>query len=360
MTQAAVLFGGPSDEHDISILTGLQVARALPGDPLALYWSKTREWFLVDATSEAADFVEGVPRKARPVTFVAAPGGGFVLKRKPLPIDVVVIACHGGPGEDGSLQGALDLAGIRYTGPGQAASAIGMDKFAFGAVMRSAGLPTLDRVLVGPDHLPDAPFEGPYIVKPRFGGSSIGIEVAEDWDTVKALVSQSPYFGSGGVVEPFVAGSRDLQIGVRTYPQLELSAIEAPAREEGGAIYGYAQKYLAWGGEVSSGRELPARIPAETEERIRSLARTVATVTGIRGIARIDFLERDGEVWVNEINTIPGSMAAYLWTDPPRTRQELFGDLVAEAWAKPARVFSTAGSDGTALRNAGTIASKLG
>jgi len=360
MATAAVLFGGPSDEHDISILTGLQVARALPGDPYALYWSKAGEWFLVDADSEAADFVDGVPRKARPVSFVAAPDGGFIVKRKALPIDVAVIACHGGPGEDGSLQGALDLARIRYTGPGQAASALGMDKFAFGAVMRAAGLPTLERVLVSPDHLPEAPFDGPYITKPRFGGSSIGIEVVEDWDTVAALVSQSPYFASGGVVEPFVAGSRDLQIAVRTYPKLELSAIEAPARDGGGGIYGYDQKYLAWGGEVSAGRELPAQIDPGTEERIRDLARTVTAVTGIRGIARIDFLEHDGEVWVNESNTIPGSMAAYLWIDPPRSREELFTDLVAEAQSTPARVFSTAGSDGTALRNAGTIASKLG
>src|SRR5690606_38710602 len=129
MTTAAVLFGGPSDEHDISILTGLQVAHALD-DPAALYWSKAGEWFLVDPDSEAADFVEGVPRKARPVSFVASSQGGFLVKRKPLDFDVAVIACHGGPGEDGTLQGALDLAGIRYTGPGQAASALGMDKFA--------------------------------------------------------------------------------------------------------------------------------------------------------------------------------------------------------------------------------------
>src|SRR5690606_18819731 len=104
MTTAAVLFGGPSDEHDISILTGLQVARAPPGDPPALYWSKAGEWFRVDADAEAADFVDGVPRKAREVGFVAAPGGGFIVKRKPIPLDVAVIACHGGPGEDGTLQ----------------------------------------------------------------------------------------------------------------------------------------------------------------------------------------------------------------------------------------------------------------
>src|SRR5690606_35958883 len=94
------------------------------------------EWYRVDPEAEAADFVDGVPRKAREVSFVAAPGGGFVQKRRPVPIDVALIACHGGPGEDGTLQGALDLARIRYTGPDQASSALGMDKFTFGAAMR--------------------------------------------------------------------------------------------------------------------------------------------------------------------------------------------------------------------------------
>ena len=360
MTTAAVLFGGPSDEHDISILTGLQVARALPGDPVALYWSKAGEWYRVEADAEAADFVEGVPRKAREVGFLASPGGGFVLKRKPIPLDVAVIACHGGPGEDGTLQGALDLARIRYTGPGQWASALGMDKFGFGAAMKAAGLPTLDRVLVRRGTKNPARFEGPYIVKPRFGGSSIGIEVAEDWNTVEALVASSPYYADGGVVEPFMGGSRDLQIGVRTHPVLELSAIEAPARAEGSGIYGYDQKYLAWGGEVSGGRELPARIDEAVAARLRELAQQVAEVSGVRGVARIDFLEKEGELWVNEINTIPGSMAAYLWIDPARSRAELFADMVSEAAAQTARRFSTAGSDGTALRSAGTIASKLG
>lgn len=361
MSSAAVIFGGPSDEHDISILTGLQVARALSGDLPALYWTKRGEWYRVDPASEAADFVDGVPRKAREVTFVASPGGGFLSRRKPIPIDVAVIACHGGPGEDGTLQGALDLVGMRYTGPGQAPSALGMDKFAFAAAMAAAGLPTLERVLVVDGREAAPAFPGPYIVKPRFGGSSIGIEVAENWDTVLALVSRSPYFGAGGVVEPFMEKSRDLQIALRTYPQLELSAIEEPSRAEGsGGIYGYDQKYLAWGGEVSAGRDLPADLDRDLESRLREMSHEVAAVAGLRGIARIDFLEREGQLWVNEVNTIPGSMAAYLWIEPPRSRAELFADLVAEAAAAPVRTFSTAGSDGTALRNAGTIASKLG
>jgi D-alanine-D-alanine ligase len=358
MSRQAVVFGGPSDEHDISILTGLQVAHALEGIE-AIYWSKSGEWYSVDAGLEAGDFVDGVPRRSREITFVAAPGQGFVAKRKPIDVDTVLIACHGGPGEDGTLQGMLDLAGLRYTGPGQPSSALGMDKLAFGSAMSSAGLPGLPRTLVATGSEEAPGFDGPYIVKPRFGGSSIGIEVAGDWETVLALKASSRYFDQGAVVEPFLAGSRDLQVAVRTYPGFELSAVEAPARS-GDGIYSYDQKYLAWGGEVSEGRELPANLDEATASGIRDLSRRITEVAGLRGIARIDFLEKDGELLVNEVNTIPGSMAVYLWIDPPIGRAQLFTDMLAEAAAGPARMFSTAGSDGTALRNAGTIASKLG
>jgi len=334
------------------------VARAVEGIE-AIYWSKSGEWHSVEPGLEAADFVEGVPRRSKEISFVGSPGQGFVSKRKPLGIDAVLIACHGGPGEDGTLQGMLDLAGLRYTGPGQAASALCMDKLAFGSAMASAGLPTLPRALVVTGREPAPGFPGPYIVKPRFGGSSIGIEVAEDWETVTALKASSRFLDQGAVVEPFLGGSRDLQVAVRTHPQWELSAVEAPARS-GEGIYSYDQKYLAWGGEVSAGRELPASMDDATAKGIHDLSRRITGVAGLRGIARIDYLERDGELYVNEVNTIPGSMAVYLWIDPPLPRARLFEDMLAEAASGVTRVFSTAGSDGTALRSAGAIASKLG
>lgn len=358
MSKPAVLFGGPSDEHDISILTGLQAARAL-GEVNAVYWSKSGEWYLVEALLEAGDFAAGVPKRARELAFIASPGQGLVLRRKPIDSDVVFIACHGGPGEDGTLQGLLDLVGLRYTGPGQAASALGMDKLAFGSAMSAAGLPTLPRVLVVAGDEPAPGFPAPFIAKPRFGGSSIGIEVAGDWETVLRLKRSSSFFDQGAVVEPFLEGSRDLQVAVRTFPEWEQSAVEAPARS-GGGIYSYDQKYLAWGGEVSGGRELPATLDEGLSRGIAELARRVTEVAGLRGVARIDFLEKDGQLYVNEVNTIPGSMAAYLWIDPPITRERLFGDMIEEAKRGPTRVFSVAGSDGTALRSAGTIASKLG
>lgn len=356
MTRPAVIFGGPSPEHDISVSTGLQAARTLDR-PTCIYWDTTGRFHLVDPDLEMSDFADGVPRKARELDLVAQPGGGFVLKRKPLELSVLVNCCHGGPGEDGTLQGALDLAGIRYTGPGRAGSALGMDKLSFGAAVAGAGLPALPRVLLGPDRVP--PFDPPYIVKPRFGGSSIGIEVAADAATAHALLATSPHLDDGAVVEPFVADCRDLQVAVRTYPEFALSAVEEPVRDTGG-VYSYRQKYLAWGEQGGIARKLPADVAPDLRRGIEEAARLVADLVGVRSVARIDFLERDGELWVNEINTIPGSLAAYLWIDPPLSRRELLDDMIAEAASAPPRRFSTAGADGSALRNAGTIAGKLG
>jgi len=357
----AVVFGGPSPEHDISVLTGLQAARLLTdaGRQIeAIYWSKTGKWYQVDPGLEAADFADGVPAKARELHFVAEPGAGWQIKRKPLGVDVALLALHGGPGEDGSIQGALDLAGIRYSGPDAAGSMLGMDKLAFGAAVANAGLPSLPRALVTSDTKPD--FEPPYIVKPRFGGSSIGIEVVDDLATAQGLTQSSPHMRRGAVVEPFIEASRDLNIAIRTYPELELSAIEAPERTSG--FYDYAEKYLSGGGLEGSARQLPAddALPKGMVETIHTSAVAVAGLVGVRSVARLDFLEHDGTVWVNEINTIPGTLSMYLWVDPPISRTQLVSDLLTEVEESKLRTFTTAGADGMALRSAEAISKKLG
>lgn len=359
----AVLFGGPSPEHDISILTGLQAARSLSStvkEVTALYWSKTGEFFAVDPRLEAIAFAEGVPRGAAPLLFAVGPEGGFLRKHKPFPIDVVVNCCHGGPGEDGTVQAAFDLAGLPYTGPSLVGAYLGMDKLAFSAVAAGAGLPTLPRVAVTAE-TGAIPFPPPYVVKPRFGGSSLGIEVVDDVATARALAAGSPLLREGAVAEPFLEGGRDLNLAVLTYPSLQLSAIERPERKGGGGIYSYAQKYLSpgGGGLVSSPRELPARIPGEVAGRIREMAAAVASLFAVRSVARIDFLEREGELWLNEINTIPGSLSVYLFVDPPLGWAGLLAGLIAEARSSR-RVFSAVGADGTALRGAASVAAKLG
>jgi D-alanine-D-alanine ligase len=207
----------------------------------------------------------------------------------------------------------------------------------------------------------DPPFAGPYIVKPRFGGSSIGIDTVADIATARARLDANVHLRAGAVLEPFRPDSYDLNIAVRTWPELTLSAIEKPVRSAGGSdILGYADKYVGGEGMVSAPRELPAPIPDATADRIRAMARTVAGVALARGVARIDFLADGDELYVNEINTIPGSLAKYLWIDPPVPFETLLLDMVAEAEARPTSHYTTTGADGTALRSAGSIASKLG
>ena len=358
MPKPAVLFGGPSPEHDVSIVTGLAAARAL-GDTSAVYWSKDGRFWEVDAGLEAADFLDGVPRKAGPLRLVA--GEGFVGKRRPLELSAVVNCCHGGPGEDGTIQGAMDLAGVAYTGPTAAGAALCMDKLAFGTVVTAAGLPSLPRLALDADT--SVAWDGPSIVKPRYGGSSIGIEVVADADTAKALLGRSPHLRAGAVIEPYRKDAYDLNVAVRSWPELQLSAIERPLRKGSGDILGYGDKYLAGEGMASAPRELPAQLPAPAAARVREMAAAVARLAGARGVARIDFLaagDDAGELYVNEVNTIPGSLARYLWVDPEVPFRRLLEDMVDEAVRRPAFVWSTQGADGSALRAAGSIAGKLG
>ncbi len=360
-----VCFGGPSPEHDVSVLTGLQAARTLVDSGrqvTGLYWARNGVWYQVPPTLEPAAFAEGPPQSASEIHLVASPGWGFVQegrfgRLRRLELDSVVVCCHGGPGEDGSLQAALDLAGVAYTGPSVHGAALGMDKLAFGALARAWGMPVLERELLSPK----VGFGGPYILKPRFGGSSIGVEVAADLEAAQMIAKASPYLRQGAVVEPYRPDLFDLNVGVRSWPVLELSALEKPLRSDPRAeILSFADKYRGGAGMASAPRELPARVPAELEAKARDLASRVAEMVGLRGVARVDFLaSEEGELYVNEVNTIPGSLGRYLWVDPPIPFLKLLEDLLEEAKARPAASLVATGADGALLRSAASIAAKL-
>lgn len=367
-SDVAVVFGGPSPEHDVSVLTGLQAARAVGAR--ALYWTKTGEWYEVDPKLEASAFVQGVPHGASRVQLLLESGftseGARFGRPRPLGIDVAVLCCHGGPGEDGTLQAALDLAGIRYAGPTVAGAALGMDKLAFADVMAQAGLPALPRLLLD-EATSDVAFGPPYIVKPRFGGSSIGIAAnVADLQTAVALLTANRHLRAGAVLEPYRADLFDLQIGVRNWPEPSLSAIERPLRtpRAGGAagepdILGYADKYVGGEGMASAPRELPAQLDGGLERSLRECAAAVARLCSVRGVARVDFLSDGKELFVNEINTIPGSLARYLWIDPPVAFATLLTDMISEARERPSHHYTVEGADGTVLKGAASIAAKL-
>ena len=332
-----------------------------------MYWSKAGEFYEVPSGTEAAGFLEGMPAHAVRLRLISGPGGGFVrpgsglrAREDRLELDAVLVCCHGGPGEDGTLQGALDLTGLAYSGPTASGAALGMDKLAFAALMVYAGLPALERLPLH-SHSAKPAFSPPYIVKPRFGGSSIGIEVVADFDTALARLEANAHLRHGAILEPYHEEMFDLQLAVRSWPELQLSAIERPLRSRGGGeILGYEDKYVGAQGMTSAPRELPAQIEPALGRRIGALAAEVASLVGLRGVARLDFLSDGQNLYINEVNTIPGSLSHYLFIDPRLPFTTLLLDLLIEATARPAAAYSAAGSDGSVLRVAGSIASKLG
>lgn len=355
----AVIFGGPSPEHDISILTGLQSSRVLNNkyNVHNIYWSKENKWYLVDDNLESQDFINNNKIFKKELTLKLDSSPGFYLKKKKLNIDSVLNACHGGPGEDGTLQSLLTLLEINFTGPSLTTSQLCMDKYSFYTFMKANNIPVLEKHLLQNSHSPT--FEGPYILKPRFGGSSIGVEVVNEYDTALKLADGSKLYQQGATVEKFLEDSVDYLVALRTYPQVEFSEIEKPIRSNNFELFSYQDKYLENGGLEGSKRELPAQLPKNIEKEIINILETLVSLISFNGISRVDFLISEDKIYLNEINTIPGSHALYLWENLGYNKFQLLDDMVQESMQRDSN-WTSEGSDGLALKSAKDIQSKLG
>ena len=232
-----------------------------------------------------------------------------------------------------------------------------MDKYIFYTLMKESGIPVLDKHLVATNSKPK--FSGPYILKPRFRGSSNGVEVVEDYETALKLSSNSKIYSQGSTVQKFLKNSDDLLIAIRTHPNLDFSEIEKPIRTSNFELFSYNDKYLDNGGLEGSKRELPATISSEIESQIKKILTLFVEQIEIRGISRVDFLFHNEKLYLNEVNTIPGSHALYLWQNIGKSKFELLNDMIQEAKNSVSH-WSTEGSDGVALKSAKDIQSKLG
>ncbi len=365
--QVGVVFGGPSPEHDISILTGLQAAHSMVEDGkevCSLYWDKSGRWKRVPATLEASDFLVPEIKGSIPVSLSVPEGFTERYRRRLVPLNLrtVLNCCHGGPGEDGSLTAMLMMSGIRVTGPRPSAAALAMDKLATSALAQSVGVPSIETVLWSPTRidtlrLPDPP----WLVKPRWGGSSIDVEAGiEDMETIAALAKRG-VCRAGLLVQPYLKDWIDLNVSVRSYPEVQCSAVERPVLGDA-AILGYEEKYLVGReGLQSAHRELPADIPCEIHDRIVAYSVVLAKSMDLTGAPRFDFLWDGSEsILMCEVNTIPGAWGNYLWHEVGVPRSELYETLVAEAAAGSGWLYQwSRSSDGRALRASDTIASKL-
>lgn len=362
-----VIVGGPSPEHDVSILTGLQAARALSGagnDVTVLYWSKQGRWSLHASSLEATAFADGPPTGGREAEWEIGADPGLVTKGRlgrsaKVLIDLALVACHGAPGEDGTLQSLLELAGIPYSGPNAREAALSMDKLAFAGFAASLGLPVARRIVLNGTTALTETFDGPFVLKPRFGGSSLGVELVDTLEDATTFIRSKSLYAAGAYVEELKEGWFDINVAIRSYPTLELSQFERPIGKGVGAL-SYEDKYVAREGMAGAARELPAKIDPGLQEQMSAAALLIGAALPVRGVMRLDFMTDGTSFIVNEINAIPGSWSKYLWGDQGEASfRELLGHLVDEAQRRPVGRWTSDGADGRLLRDAHSIASKL-
>ncbi|CAL7960236.1 D-alanine--D-alanine ligase [Gammaproteobacteria bacterium] len=343
----AVIFGGRSVEHEISVLSALQCIAVLDKNKyqvIPVYISKQGQWYtgkkLLDLENYR-DLEQLMVQSQKSMVSQNAGSGqickesvGIFSKRQIATIDVVFPVMHGTHGEDGSLQGLLETMNIPYVGCDVLASAISMDKVTTKMILRSIGISVLDDVwfyayewVEAKDAVMSkikAKFSYPLIVKPGNLGSSVGVTAVNNDSELEDAVDLAVSMSQRILVEPKIINLKEVNCAVLgDHEAAEVSVCEEPVR--GDAILSYQDKYLSGAknktnavaseGMSSAKRKIPAEISDEMSIKIQAIAKQAFITLNCNGVVRIDFLidQSTNEVYLCELNTIPGSLAFYLW-----------------------------------------------
>jgi len=363
-TRVALLFGGRSGEHPISIVTAAGILGAIDRekyDVVPIGITRTGQWVvgtddLAGSALTGATLPEVTAGSGAEVVLSSAAGSASLQVLEPgnVPVelgrvDVVFPLLHGPYGEDGTVQGLLELADVPYVGAGVLASAVGMDKEFMKLVFASRGLPVGPYVVVRPreweqqraDVLERArALELPLFVKPARAGSSLGVTRVDDLDDLADAVEEARRHDPKVIIEQGVEG-REIECGVlggrdgaapRASVPGEIVVDHAEAE-----FYDFEAKYVS---ATQARTDAPADLPAEVAERVRALAVRAFEAVGAEGLSRVDvFVTPDGEVIVNEINTMPGftpiSMYPKVWEATGVSYTELIDELIQLALERP-------------------------
>ncbi|MGQ4807919.1 D-alanine--D-alanine ligase A [Candidatus Entotheonellaceae bacterium PAL068K] len=342
----AVLFGGRSGEHEVSVITGHQVMDALEtagSTVLPIYITKEGAWYAGQPLHNIKQYTDPTfdldrlqqvyrvslspDRSIRQLLPHPGRRSRFLTKVPRLWADIFFPTMHGNFGEDGTLQGLFEMADVAYVGSGVLASALGMDKVRMKTLCREAGIPVLDCLTVSRTawqrdreafiaRVED--FSAyPLMVKPVCLGSSIGVQRCTDAEALHEAIDAAVCLDERVLVEPALEPFFEVNCAVLGPPE-QASVCEQPHTNE--AVLSFDAKYKqggkgAKGGMASTGRAIPAPVAADMAARIQALAMQAFHVLGAAGVARIDFLIESSEetIYFNEINTMPGSVAFYLW-----------------------------------------------
>lgn len=358
--RVALLFGGRSAEHEVSVMSAGNVFRALDKsryEAVPIGITKDGEWRLCPVADE---FPAHVPETGAEVALLPG-GGGRLLTLSGAEggaagaaiqnVDVIFPVLHGPFGEDGTVQGAAELAGVPYVGSGVFGSAAAMDKDAAKRLMREAGLPILRFLSFTAPEMPDfaavkAELGLPVFVKPARLGSSVGVGKATTQEEFEAAVREAFRYDRKILVEEFVR-AREIECGVLENEDGSLLVSVAgeivPTNRHG--FYSYEAKYLdAHGAEI----KVPADLSKAAAESVRRLAEQVFIVLGCEGMARVDFfLDAENRVVLNEVNTLPGFTAISMYPKVLEAsgvgHSELVDRLIRHALARAARISGRGG-----------------
>ncbi|MTD13114.1 D-alanine--D-alanine ligase [Nakamurella sp. YIM 132087] len=347
----AVIFGGRSGEHPVSCISANSVLGHLDRavfDVTAIGITTSGGWVRVDPDR----VLTGAGTKELPAVGAGDPvvlagdptvrgASAVAVAGDVLDVDVVFPVLHGPYGEDGTIQGLLEMAGLPYVGPGVLASAAGMDKEFTKKLLAAEGLPVGRWVVLRPgvetltpeqrDHL-----GLPVFVKPARAGSSLGVSRVDSWADLADAIAVARQADPKVLVEAAVIG-REIECGVLEYPdgRIEASPTAEISVRDGHEFYDFSAKYL----EDVATFDIPAKLPDEVTETVRRMAVQAFRALDAQGLARVDFfVGDDGAVVINEVNTMPGftpiSMYPRMWEVGGVSYPELLEVLVRTAVAR--------------------------
>ena len=361
----AVLFGGRSVEHEVSVISAVQAMASLNKEKyniIPVYMTKKSEFYTSEKMLDINSFkdIPALLAESTECVFVRSEGKVQLVRQKIKKfgsnlisdIDIAFPIVHGTNVEDGALQGYLQTLDLPYVGCDVLASAVGMDKYVMKILLKEAGFPVLDCCRFSSYEIDDmdnmiaqveAKFGYPVIVKPINLGSSVGISKAKDRDGLISSIEEAFQFADRILVEPAVVQLKEINCSVvGDSEEAEASVCEEPVQASSDEILSYDQKYKGDGGKNGSKsgggskgmatlkRKIPAEISPEQDEFIRKTAVDAFRYLCCNGVTRIDFMidMATDKVYINEINTIPGSLAFYLWEPKGVKYTELLERLI--------------------------------
>ena len=358
--QLGVIFGSRSCEREVSIISAVQLMRHVDTekyDVVPVYIDARGNWYTGEALKDIRAFQPFDPDRPgiTRVFLDMSSGSGALLQvargtglfsrtelRTVARVDVFVVVMHGLNGEDGTLQGMLELANIPYTSSGVGGSALGMDKIQMKQFFRGAGLPVLPSVWYTQSRFESDPetvireirdqLGFPVYVKPSHLGSSIGVSPAASEESLREALELAFEYDRRVLVEKGLDKPIELNCSVLGYDEdVQASPIEMPLSGE--EFLNFGEKYLSSGGNkgmASLHRVLPAPIEDSLRDRIQAMSRDIFRMMDCKGCVRIDYMfdREDGGLYITEINTIPGSLAFYLWENAGISYRELIDRMV--------------------------------